>query len=99
MNNISLVLTVILLAILTEYLVNLIKPLFTYKGAYPVPILIAMVIGVGLSLLTKADILTALDLEPINNIASYIVTGLVVSGGSSAIHELLAKLRGSRNDI
>jgi hypothetical protein len=31
--------------------------------------------------------------------ADWVITGLILSGGSSVVHELLAKLRASRNLI
>ena len=94
-NNIVMI---ILLAIIVEYIVNLIKPLMP-ETSYPVPLVISLVIGIALAVVVKADILTAVGFNPEYLIISYIVTGLIVSGGSTAVHELVAKLRASRQDI
>ncbi len=94
-NNIVMI---ILLAIIVEYIVNLIKPLMPETN-YPVPLVISLVIGIALAVVVKADILTAVGFNPEYLIISYIVTGLIVSGGSTAVHELIAKLRASREDL
>ena len=92
------IILIIMLAILVEYIVNIIKPLIPEVN-YPIPLIISLVVGVGLALIVQVDILLALGYEPINGVAGCIVTGLIVSGGSAAVHELISKLRASRNDI
>ena len=89
---------IILLSVIVEYLVNVIKPLIP-EADYPIPLVISLVIGIALAVVVKADILTAVGFNPEYLIISYIVTGLIVSGGSTAVHELVAKLRASRQDI
>ena len=89
---------IILLSVIVEYLVNVIKPLIP-ESDYPIPLVISLVIGIVLAVVVKADILTAVGFSPSYLIISYIVTGLIVSGGSTAVHELIAKLRASREDL
>ena len=89
---------IILLSVIVEYIVNLIKPLIP-KTNYPVPLIISLIVGVGLGLLVRVDILSAIGFEPINLTVSYVITGLIASGGSTAVHELISKLRASRQDI
>ena len=89
---------IILLSVIVEYLVNVIKPLVP-ESDYPIPLVISLVIGIVLAVVVKADILTAVGFSPSYLIISYIVTGLIVSGGSTAVHELIAKLRASREDL
>ena len=89
---------IILLSVIVEYLVNVIKPLVP-ETDYPIPLVISLVIGIALAVVVKADILTAVGFSPSYLIISYIVTGLIVSGGSTAVHELIAKLRASREDL
>jgi len=89
---------IILLSVIVEYLVNVIKPLIP-ETDYPIPLVISLVIGIALAVVVKADILTAVGFSPSYLIISYIVTGLIVSGGSTAVHELIAKLRASREDL
>lgn len=94
-NNIVMI---ILLSVIVEYIVNLIKPLIPETN-YPVPLIISLIVGVGLGLLVRVDILTSIGFEPVNLTVSYILTGLIASGGSTAVHELISKLRSSREDI
>lgn len=99
MENVTLIITIVFLAIITEYLTDMIKHLIPYETDYPFPLIIAMVVGIGLSVLTGADFLSAVGFTPKHDLIAQIITGLVVSGGSTAIHELTAKLRASREDI
>ena len=94
-NNIVMI---VLLSVIVEYIVNLIKPLMP-ETDYPIPLIISLVFGIALAVVVKADILTAVGFSPSYLIISYIVTGLIVSGGSTAVHELISKLRASRQDI
>ena len=94
-NNIVMI---ILLSVIVEYIVNLIKPLIPETN-YPVPLIISLIVGMGLGLLVRVDILTAIGFEPVNLTVSYVITGLIASGGSTAVHELIAKLRASREDL
>ena len=89
---------IILLSVIVEYIVNLIKPLMPETNC-PAPLIISLIVGVGLGLLVRVDILTAIGFEPINLTVSYVITGLIASGGSTAVHELISKLRASRQDI
>lgn len=89
---------IILLSVIVEYIVNVLKPLMP-ETSYPVPLVLSMVIGICLGLLVKVDILSAVGFEPVNLTVSYVITGLITSGGSTAVHELVAKLRASRQDI
>ena len=89
---------IILLSVIVEYIVNVIKPLMP-ETSYPVPLVLSMVIGICLGLLVKVDILSAVGFEPVNLTVSYVITGLIASGGSTAVHELISKLRASRQDI
>ncbi|HZK24970.1 MAG TPA: hypothetical protein VFC74_06240 [Oscillospiraceae bacterium] len=91
-------LLIIFLAILVEYIVNIIKPLIPDVN-YPIPLILSLIVGIGLALLVQIDILSALGFEPRNIHIGCVVTGLVVAGGASAVHELFAKLRASRDDI
>lgn len=93
----DIILLVLFLAIIVEYIVNLIKPLIPDTD-YPIPLVISLVVGVALAMLVQVDILTALGFDPIGSWVGCIVTGLVAGGGSSGVHELLAKLRASRKD-
>ena len=92
------VVMIILLSVIVEYIVNLLKPLMP-ESEYPVPLILSLVIGVCLGLLVRVDILSAVGFEPVSLTVSYVITGLIASGGSTAVHELISKLRASRQDI
>lgn len=98
MNNITLIIAIFFLSLIDEYLVKELKPLIP-ETEYPVPLLLALVIGVILSFLTGADFFVAIGLEVQYPIVSRTLTGVLIGGGSSALHELIAKLRASRIDI
>lgn len=92
------VILILMLAILVEYMTNIVKNLIP-ETIYPLPLLISLIIGVGLALTVKVDILQSLGFQPVYEVVGYITTGLIVSGGSTAVHELISKLRASREDI
>lgn len=98
MNNGTLIVAIFFLAMIVEYLVKVLKPLIP-ETDYPIPLLMALVIGIGLSLLTGADFFAAIGIEANHTIVAQLVTGVMIAGGSSALHELIAKLRSSRDDI
>jgi formate hydrogenlyase subunit 3/multisubunit Na+/H+ antiporter MnhD subunit len=88
---------VLVLSILVQFLVDRIKTVVPYKAVWKLELapIYALVLGVVLAFVTKVDIIASLGFETISEVG-YVVTGIVVSGGSSAVHELLAKLRESR---
>ena len=92
------VILIVFLAIIIEYIVNIVKPIFP-DTSYPIPLIISLILGVGLGLLVRVDLLTAIGFQPVNQMVSYVITGLMASGGSTAVHELISKLRASRSDI
>lgn len=92
------IVSVLMLAILVEYIVKIVKPCLP-DTRYPLPLIAAMVIGIGLAVLVHADVLSVLGFEPSNRLIAEIVTGFIIAGGSSGLHELIAKLRASRDDI
>lgn len=91
-------LAVILLATLVQYLVDIVKGIIPAEsiGSVKLPPIYAAIIGIALAVLTKTDILAALGYQIEYALAGWIITGLVVSGGSAAVHELISKLRESR---
>lgn len=89
------VIAVIMLAVLCEFLTKLFKPLLP-QTKYPFALVISMIFGVALTVLTSFDVLSELGFIVVSPIAGQIITGLIISGGSSGVHELIAKLRASR---
>ena len=92
---------IIFLAVIVEYLTNILKQFIpdSLETEFPIPLLISLVLGITLGLFVRVDVLSALGFEPVNQTVSYITTGLIASGGSTAVHELIAKLRASREDL
>lgn len=91
---------VIMLATLVTFLTDRVKaiiPIAKVAGVELAPIW-AAVIGLAVAFTTKLDLLASLDL-PSNPAVGMIITGLVISGGSTAVHELIANLRENRPDI
>lgn len=99
MEIVSSIVLVVGLSFIIEYLTNILKELVTLKTEYPYPLLISLTLGVTLGLLLQVDFFTALGFQPVNQLVAYIATGLIAAGGSKGVHELIAKLRASRQDI
>lgn len=95
------VIMVVFLAIIVEYLTNIFKQFIpkTLKTEFPIPLLISLILGIGLGLTVRIDILRSLGFEMSYPVVSYILTGLIASGGSAGVHEIIAKLRASRKDF
>jgi hypothetical protein len=92
---------VLMLATVVQYLVDLIKkavPAKTIGGVQLAPIY-AAVIGVTTAVTFQVGLLTAVGFQTPYAMADWVITGLILSGGSSVVHELIAKLRASRNLI
>jgi hypothetical protein len=68
---------------------------WTEIGKVQLTPLYALVIGIVVAFVARIDVLLSLGFETVP-VIGYIITGIVVSGGSSAVHELIAKLRESR---
>lgn len=90
----------ILLSIVTEHIVNVLKQLLPDKiGSVQMPLLLAVLVGVGAAVLTSTDLLSMLGFTVSQPVAAWVLTGIACAGGSKMAHELIAKLRASREDI
>lgn len=87
----------VLLATLVQFLVDRIKTLIPYENIGKIALApwYSVIVGIGLAFVVQLDFLASLGLNTISTIG-YIVTGLVISAGSAAVHELISKLRESR---
>lgn len=92
---------IIILAGIVEYLTKIFKQFIpeSIKSKFPFPLLISLIIGVIISLTVKLDILRMFGFTTFYPVVSYILTGLIAAGGSAGVHELISKLRDSRNNI
>lgn len=90
----------IMLATLVTFLTDRVKaiiPIGKVGGVELAPIY-AAAIGLVIAFTAQLDFLATLEL-PSSPTVGMIITGLVISGGSTAVHELIANLRENRPDI
>ena len=83
-------LTIILvLAVIVEVVTNGVKAAFpTLKGNHSR--LVAAVIGALLCVTTKIGILSNLEIQVKYQLIDYIITGIVISRGSNAVHDIIS---------
>ena len=94
------ILAILIMATLVQFLVDIVKNILPAKVlAFAKPPLIAAIIGISLAVIFQVDLFTVLGFGTQYALASWIFTGLILSAGSSAVHELIAKLRDTRSDI
>jgi len=91
----------LILAILVEFVTGIIKGLFTVECIGPIKLapIIALVVGVAIAVLCKADIMSAIGFPMQYALASWVVTGFIISSGSTGVHELISKIRESRESV
>lgn len=95
---VAIIVLVIMLAIVVQFLVDIIKRIFPVPaiGKVQIPPIYAAIIGIVLAIAFRVGIMAALGFETPYPAVDWIVTGLIVSGGSTGVHELISKLRESR---
>lgn len=92
--------TLVIFAVIVEFAVNVLKGLVPAGvSKYITPLIQAAAVGVLLALAFGINIFTMLGYASTVPIVGEIVTGLIISAGSVPVHELIAKLRASRDDI
>lgn len=99
MEILSTIFTLVIFAVLIEFVVNVVK------GLLPDPLLkwkhfnamfIAAIIGIVLAFAFQLDVFAMLGYETSYHAISYALTGIIISAGSVPVHELISKLRESR---
>ena len=90
--------SLIVLAAVVEFVTDVIKRMLPFDsiGKVPVPPIISLIVGVAVAILVKADMFSYLDYTVSDEYVAFIITGIVLSAGSKAVHELVRKLRESR---
>lgn len=88
---------VLLMAILVQFLVDRLKAIIPVDkiGKLEIAPIYALILGVSISIVSGTDMLALIGFKTYP-IFGEILTGIAVSGGSSAVHELISKLRESR---
>jgi hypothetical protein len=97
MDIITALVQIIILATLVQFITDIVKgwlPATVLKIV--TPLIISAIIGIGIALLLSIDLFTQAGYVVAYPIVSQIITGVILSAGSTAIHELIAKLRESR---
>jgi len=95
-NPASIITLIVILSVICQYLVQQIKEILPAKVVAKLGDkntwfgsgLIALVFGILLAFLAQADILDAVGVASLNPTIDYILTGILISGGSSLIHDL-----------
>lgn len=86
---------IIIMSVLMWYIIDRLKPIWaTLKYAKYITMLVAAVIGVVLCYGYKLDLIYALGLVDNTGIIGICLTALLFMGGSSAVSELITKLKG-----
>lgn len=100
MEIVTAVLTFVVLAMLVEFIVDVIKKVIPgdQLGQVPIPPLLSLVVGIAIAVFVHADIFAALGFQMHYEMAGWILTGIIISAGSKAVHELISKVRESRGD-
>lgn len=91
-------LIIVVFAIITEFIVDIIKKWLPQKLlsiSFVIPILSAFV-GIGISLLLGLDFFAMLGFEALNKIVAQIFTGIVISAGSKVVYELIGNIQAGR---
>ena len=96
---VGVLMSLIILSAVVEFVTDVIKKIIPIEniGEVPVPPVISLVVGIAIAVLVQANMFIELGFTVSNNIMAFIITGVVLSAGSKAVHELVSKLRESRN--
>lgn len=98
---VSELLLVVVISIISQSLVEQIKKLFKIKKGWwygiNLKVLMAVVVSLVMCLAYNVDLMVLLGFEAIPYLGAFI-TGLIVSGGSVYVHELLKQLQQSKGE-
>jgi len=100
MEVLSALLQLIVLATVVQFLTDIIKgwlPEIVLK--YITPVIISAIVGISIAVMFGIDFFGMIGYVTEYLIFAQILTGIILSAGSAAIHELIAKLRESRETI
>lgn len=93
---------VIIVAIICQYVVDQIKKLFRFhKGRYfkniiNLKILVSMICSLFICIAYQIDMLALLGLTTTVPLVGQIITSIIVSAGSTTVHELVGKINEER---
>lgn len=90
----ELILQLVIIGFLVEAVTDTLKLIYDREDGIQVSKLVALAVGLVLAFVTQKDILVAVKLLEVSNIAGIILTGILVSRGGNFIHELFDRLKG-----
>lgn len=87
----------IVFSILIQFLVNRLKAILSAKIMKYLPAdVMAALLGIVFAIMFKVDVFTYLGLTSSLPYVGYVVSGLIISAGAPAVHELLLSVREQR---
>ena len=98
---VGVLMSLIILSAVVEFVTDIVKRVLPFEnlGKIPMPPLISLVFGIAVAVLVQADMFADLGFAAANVVMAYVITGVVLSAGSKAVHELVSKIRASREDV
>ena len=87
--------TIIIFAIISQVIVERIKPLFIGSAAkYFAPEYVALVISILISVVFHVDLFGAIGLHIyVDSLVAYILTGIIISGGANVVNDLFKSIQ------
>ncbi len=87
-------LLLVVLGLLVEAIVETLKLVWdAEKRKVSVPVICSLVVGIGIAMLTQASIFELLNITIVaSSWLGYIITGILISRGSSFIHDLWSRI-------
>lgn len=96
----SVLVLVIIFAVLIQFLVDRIKTILGKKVMKHIPAdILSVLLGIMFAFMFQIDVFVIFGLYSSVPFVGIIVSGLIVSAGAPAIHELIANIREQRNMI
>lgn len=97
--NIDILLGIILVALVSEAMVNALKKLVTKEYAFPYQVVLSLICAIMLCVLTKLDILEGFGYVLSVPLIGSICTGVIASLGAGAIYDLQKQFKEYRELI
>lgn len=99
-NTVSAVLLLFIFAVLIQFLVNRLKVILGEKVMKYLPAdVLSAILGLAFAVVFKIDVFIYFGLSCDIPIVGYFVSGLIISAGAPAIHELLSSIREQRKAL
>lgn len=99
-NTVSLLMLLVTFAVLIQFLVNRIKAILGKEiMAYLPADVLAALLGIMFAFMFNIDVFQYLGLTTSVPAIGYVVSGLIISAGAPAIHELISNIREQRKQL